>query len=206
METLNTTQATTLTHFPDTSTTTVSPRAGLLFRLTDHFSLRGAFYQGFRAPTLNELYRPFRVGNVQTNANAKLGPERLTGVEAGFNHSLGRGFFWRATGFWNRVKDPISNVTLSTTPALILRQRQNLGRLRVQGDRCGNRISNQHAMGHSGPVSFRRSHSQRFFGQSGSRRKVRPSGSKASSKLGPQLFQSKVAQRKPSWPLGELAI
>ena len=130
---LNTTQETTLTRFPDTSTTTVSPRAAMLFRLTDRFSLRGAFYQGFRAPTLNELYRPFRVGNVQTNANANLGAERLTGVEAGFNHSLGRRFFWRATGFWNRVKDPISNVTLSATPALILRQRQNLGRLRVQG-------------------------------------------------------------------------
>ena len=111
----------------------MSPRAGLLFRLTDHFSLRGAFYQGFRAPTLNELYRPFFLGGVLTNANANLGPERLAGVEVGFNHSPGRGFFWRATGFWNRVKDPISNVTLSATPALILRQRQNLGRLRVRG-------------------------------------------------------------------------
>ena len=132
-EILNTTKATTLTHFPDTSTTTVSPRAGMLVHLTDHFSLRGAFYQGFRAPTLNELYRPFRVGNVQTSANANLGPERLTGVEVGFNHALGRGLFWRATGFWNRVKAPISNVTLSATQALIIRQRQNLGQLRVRG-------------------------------------------------------------------------
>lgn len=132
-EILNTTQATTLSRFRDSSETTVSPRAGLLFRLTDRFSLRGAFYQGFRAPTLNELYRPFRVGNVQTNENENLGPERLTGGEVGFNHILSRNLFWRVTGFWNRVKDPISNVTLSVTQALITRRRQNLGRLRVRG-------------------------------------------------------------------------
>ena len=34
-------------------------------------------------PTLNELYRPFRVGNDATAANALLSPERLTGIEGG---------------------------------------------------------------------------------------------------------------------------
>jgi outer membrane receptor protein involved in Fe transport len=132
-EIVNATQATTLTHFRDTSETTVTPRAGVTFHLTDGFSLRGAFYQGFRAPTLNELYRPFRVGNVQTNANDHLGPERLTGGEVGFNYAVTRNLFWRATGFWNRLKDSISNVTISVTPTLITRQRQNLGRARVRG-------------------------------------------------------------------------
>lgn len=132
-EIVNATQTTTLTPFRDTSETTVTPRAGITFHLTDGFSLRGAFYQGFRAPTLNELYRPFRVGNVQTNANDHLGPERLTGGEVGFNYAITGKLFWRATGFWNRLKDSISNVTISVTPTLITRQRQNLGRARVRG-------------------------------------------------------------------------
>jgi outer membrane receptor protein involved in Fe transport len=132
-EILNATGQTTVTNFRDTSETTVTPRAGLVFHVNDHFSLRGAFYQGFRAPTLNELYRPFRVGNVQTNANENLGPERLTGGEAGFNYTITRNLFWRVTGFWNRLKDSISNVTVAVTPNLITRQRQNLGRSRVRG-------------------------------------------------------------------------
>ncbi len=121
------------TAFPRTSETSVSPRAGALYRLTDSLSVRGAYYRGFRAPTLNELYRPFRVGNVQTNENPELGPERLAGGEAGFNYSAWGKVFWRMTGFWNSLRDPISNVTQSVSPELIIRQRQNLGRLRVRG-------------------------------------------------------------------------
>jgi outer membrane receptor protein involved in Fe transport len=132
-ETVMATGETTLTHFLRTSQTAVSPRAGLLYRLSHSFAVRGAYYQGFRAPSLNELYRPFRVGNVQTLENEALRAERLTGAEAGFNHAPTRDFFWRVTTFWNRVKDPISNLTLSVTPALITRQRQNLGRLDVRG-------------------------------------------------------------------------
>ena len=132
-EILNTTQKTTITDFPDRAETTVTPRAGITFHLTDHFTLRGSFYQGFRAPTLNELYRPFRVGNVQTNANENLGAERLIGSEVGFNYMITKKLFWRATGFWNRLKDPVSNVTTSVTENLITRQRQNLGRSRIRG-------------------------------------------------------------------------
>lgn len=132
-EIVTSTEAQTVTLFPDTSEITVTPRAGILYHVTDHLAVRGAFYQGFRAPTLNELYRPFRVGNVNTEGNPDLGPERLTGGEVGFNHIITRSLLWRVTGFWNRVKDPISNVTISVTPALITRQRQNLGRARVRG-------------------------------------------------------------------------
>ena len=132
-EILNTTQETTLTDYPDRAETTVTPRVGITFHLTDHFTLRGSFYQGFRAPTLNELYRPFRVGNVQTNANENLGAERLIGSEAGFNYVITKKLFWRATGFWNRLKDPVSNVTISVMENLITRQRQNLGRSRIRG-------------------------------------------------------------------------
>jgi outer membrane receptor protein involved in Fe transport len=124
----------TVIDFPERAQTAFSPRLGLLYRLTNNVSLVGSAYRAFRAPTLNELYRGFRVGNVVTNANSDLTAERLTGAEAGAqfgafrNRLTGRGTF-----FWSDVTDPIGNVTLNVTPTLITRQRQNLGRTRSRG-------------------------------------------------------------------------
>ena len=132
-EIVNATGATTVTPYSDTSKTRVTPRGGVLVHLGDHFAVRGAAYGGFRAPSLNELYRPFRVGNVLTLGNPDLGPERLVGGELGLNHTLSSKLSWRATAFWDRVNDPIANVTVSSTPSLITRQRKNLGQTRIRG-------------------------------------------------------------------------
>jgi iron complex outermembrane receptor protein len=110
----------------------VTPRGAIVAHAGRGVVIRGSAYGGFRAPSLNELYRPFRVGNVLTEGNDALGAERLAGVEGGAAGG-GRRFNWQATVFWSRLNDPISNVTISSTPALITRQRQNLGRARVAG-------------------------------------------------------------------------
>src|SRR3546814_13435035 len=61
-----------------------STRTDTLFPYTTLFrSLRAAAYTGLRQPTLNELYRPFVVFPVVTQANANLENERLEGFEAG---------------------------------------------------------------------------------------------------------------------------
>ena len=133
LEIFNPTMQNTLTQFPSKGELAVSPKVGLRFRLHPRLAVRSLLYQSFRAPSLNELYRPFRVGNVATQANSDLISERLTGGEIGFNFPLSPKLFLRVTGFWNRLKDPISNVTLSVTPELITRQRQNLGRVRARG-------------------------------------------------------------------------
>jgi len=117
----------------DRDDTVVSPRAAVLYHLTDRVSAWGAVSSGFRAPTLNELYRQFRVGTVLTLANNTLGPERLVGGEAGLNVAPTPDTSWRITWFDNRVSDPVSNVTRSISPALITRQRDNLGRTRIRG-------------------------------------------------------------------------
>ena len=111
----------------------VSGRIGLLYHFDEAVSLWGAVGSGFRAPTLNELYRQFRVGSVTTLNNPDLGPERLIGFEGGLNIAPTNQVFFRVTGFWNRIKDPVSNVTLTVEPTLITRQRQNLGQTRVWG-------------------------------------------------------------------------
>jgi outer membrane receptor protein involved in Fe transport len=99
-----------------------------------HFSLGGSFYRAFRAPTLNELYRGFRVGNVVTNANQDLRAERLTGGEGGFAfRTFAERVTLRTNFFWSEIHDPIANVTVSSTPALITRRRQNLGAIRARG-------------------------------------------------------------------------
>ena len=133
LEEVVSTGATTLNELADKDNSVLSPRVGLLYHLTDKTSIWSAFSWGFRAPTLYELYQPFRVGKIFTGANAQLGPERLIGSESGFNYSITPDLFWRTTGFWNRVKDSVSNVTLEITPNLITRQRQNLGEIRIWG-------------------------------------------------------------------------
>jgi outer membrane receptor protein involved in Fe transport len=111
-----------------------SPRLSLLYRAGDVLSLTASAYRAFRAPVLNELYRSFRVGNVLTQANEALGPERLSAVEAGARlESRQHRASLRATLFSMTTSDTIANVTLSSTPALITRQRQNLGGSRSRG-------------------------------------------------------------------------
>jgi outer membrane receptor protein involved in Fe transport len=111
-----------------------SPRAALLFQATERWAWTASAYRAFRAPTLNELYRAFRVGDVLTLANAELEAERLTGGETGALWTAPDGrISARATAFWMDVEQTIANVTLSTQPGLITRQRRNLGRTRSRG-------------------------------------------------------------------------
>ena len=118
---------------PEKRDTVTSPRVAAIYRVTDRVSLWANVGKGFRAPTLNELYRQFRVGTVLTLANNQLGPERLTGGEVGLQVSPLRQLAWRTTWFDNRITDPVSNVTISTSGANVTQQRQNLGKTQVSG-------------------------------------------------------------------------
>jgi outer membrane receptor protein involved in Fe transport len=111
-----------------------SPRASLLFQATDRWAWTASAYRAFRAPTLNELYRAFRVGDALTLANPELEAERLTGGETGALWTAPGGRITaRTTAFWMEVEQSIANVTLAIQPGLITRQRQNLGKTRSRG-------------------------------------------------------------------------
>jgi outer membrane receptor protein involved in Fe transport len=118
---------------PDKENTVGSPRAAALYRISDRVSVWGDLGWGYRAPTLNELYRQFRLGTVLTLPNNQLGPERLVGGEAGVRVTPARHISWRTTFFANRVRDPVSNVTIASSGANVTQQRQNLGRTRIRG-------------------------------------------------------------------------
>jgi len=120
--------------FPSRSDIAFDPRLSVLRSLSPNVSVTASAYRSFRAPTLNELYRSFRLGSVLTNSNAGLKAEHLTGAEAGVNaNGFDQKLELRSTFFWSDIVNPIENVTLSNTPALITRQRQNLGRTRSRG-------------------------------------------------------------------------
>jgi outer membrane receptor protein involved in Fe transport len=103
--------------------TFVSPNGGIAVGLK-RFRLRASGYRSFRSPTLNELYRNFRVGNALTLANADLVPEGLVGVETGFDWNTETSSV-AFTLFRNDLNNLVDNATISTSPTLILRQRQN---------------------------------------------------------------------------------
>ena len=130
-------------HPADRDGEVVSGRLGVTREVGDGAVVRVAGYSGFRPATLNELYRPFRVGNDVTEANAALKPEQLQGLEAGVSRKGAKGLI-EATAFWNRIEDPVVNVTLGAGPATfpiggfipaggVLRQRQNAGRIDAFG-------------------------------------------------------------------------
>jgi outer membrane receptor protein involved in Fe transport len=116
-------------------------RTGAVLDLGQGMKLRSAAYLGWRMPTLNELFRPFRAGADATAANVLLDPERLRGIEGGLQYSS-PGIDLSATVFANRLSHAIANVTLGHGPgnfpgvgfvAGVFRQRQNIDAVEVRG-------------------------------------------------------------------------
>ena len=107
-------------------------RLGLRRDFAEGLYWRAAAYAGFRQATLNELYRPFRVGANNTLANPALNPERLYGVESGLGGDWPGGGA-SATLFYNRLDDAVTNVTLSAAPSGTTFERENAGSVDAVG-------------------------------------------------------------------------
>jgi outer membrane receptor protein involved in Fe transport len=127
--------------FADRSGWRPTARAGAVYDAGGGFSVRSAAYLGWRIPTLNELFRPFRAGPDATAANPLLKPERLSGAEAGIRYARA-GVELQLTGFVNRLSDAIANVTIGHGPGQFpgvgfvagnFSQRQNLDAVKVKG-------------------------------------------------------------------------
>jgi outer membrane cobalamin receptor len=130
-------------HFPNRGGTEATGRLGAAYDVGPA-TLRAAAYRGWRLPTLNELYRPFRVGADATAANASLDPERMLGAELGLDLRPLPDIVLRATGYWNRLDGAIANVTIANGPgtfpgvgfvsaAGVYRVRQNLDAVVARG-------------------------------------------------------------------------
>ena len=142
-------------HFDNRSGLRPTARLGAVVDVGGGLSFRSAAYLGWRMPTLNELFRPFRAGPDATAANPELDPERLIGAEAGLRYHRGA-IEIALTGFVNRLSDAIANVTLGQGPGQFpgvgfvagnFSQRQNLDAVKVRGVEAS-------AKAHRGPWSF----------------------------------------------------
>ena len=131
-------------HYPDRGGWQPTGRAGLAWRPAKGLALRTAAYAGWRLPTLNELYRPFRAGTDATAANPLLAPERLKGAEAGLDWRPAAHARIGVTAFANRLEDGIANVTMGQGPGTFpgvgfvavggaYRVRQNIGAIVSRG-------------------------------------------------------------------------
>ena len=121
--------------FKDRSGWEPTARIGAAYDATPALTLRGAAYLGWRLPTLNELYRPFRVGPDATAANPALEPERSRGVEVGADFQPLSTVRLGVTLYALRAENIVSNITLAQGPGVFpgvgfvfgsFRQRLNL--------------------------------------------------------------------------------
>ena len=149
---------------PERSGEVVSARLAARRMIGGGWAARAAAYSGFRPATLNELHRPFRVGNDLTEANAGLVPETLQGIEVGLAFE-GPISALTATLFWNRIDDAIVNVTIGEGPGTfpragfvpaggVLRQRQNAGTIEATGVEISARQTVRGGLDLTGAVSI----------------------------------------------------
>lgn len=128
---------------PDHERSAPTARLGMRRDLGGALSLRAAAYAGFRPPTLNELHRPFRVGNDVTEANPALDPERIFGGDIALEGESAD-IDWSFGVFATRLDDAIVNVTLGAGPGTfppgvfvpaggVFRQRRNAGAIEAVG-------------------------------------------------------------------------
>ncbi|MEM6682319.1 MAG: TonB-dependent receptor [Pseudomonadota bacterium] len=109
------------------------------------WQLNARGYTGYRMPSLNEFFRPFRVGNDITEANPLLENERLRGVDIGIAYEPLSGQFVRLTLFRNWLKDAVANISIAGTAGGFIapcgfvpsggscRQRGNLEQVSIAG-------------------------------------------------------------------------
>lgn len=131
----NSTSTSVITTYPAKTNSAFAPRLGVKYTILPSLTLRGSFYQAFRAPTLSEEYRTFFAGPNTFMGNPSLTPEHLTGYDGGFDWQPIAAFELRATAFWNgyRELDDFVFKMPGSTPGSAILQRENLGSATAKG-------------------------------------------------------------------------
>ena len=115
----------------------VEPSASLewIHEMPRDVESRVALGSGFRLPTLNELYRPFRVRDDIVEANAELDPERFLNAEAGLDWKANDEWKLGAAVFHHWISDAVANVPETPTPPSggTKSTRDNVNEARVAG-------------------------------------------------------------------------
>jgi len=88
---------------------TLNPRVALVYQPAAATTLKLLYNEGFRAPSMYELY--YQDGGISAKANPNLRPEKIRSWELIWEQKLGPGLLFKTAGFYYRVNDLISQVT-----------------------------------------------------------------------------------------------
>ena len=130
--------------FADRNGVEPSLSAALDYRVSDSLRVRTSAGTSFRLPTINELYRPFRVRSDITEANAALEPEHFHTVDLGVEWAPSERFSCHLRFFHYWIDDVIANMPVTDQeeaesivaflpPGGALAQRRNVEQARVRG-------------------------------------------------------------------------
>jgi outer membrane receptor protein involved in Fe transport len=118
--------------FEERDFTVASPRLAARVRVADAWTLRGAYFQGFRAPTLAELYRSFETPTFRGLSNPDLQEERLKGGDLGIELARGR-VSAQLNAFYNRLENFVGSAEVGFVNGKFTVQATNVAAVRSQG-------------------------------------------------------------------------
>lgn len=101
---------------PDRSYSHFDPRLGLKYHLTDDLALRGAVYESFAAPGMNQTFRTYVSSTTLNLGNGALVPETNLGGEFGFVYD-DNALSVEANGFYNTLDKFITSGKLCSSAA-----------------------------------------------------------------------------------------
>ncbi|MCG3200172.1 MAG: Hemin receptor [Gammaproteobacteria bacterium] len=118
------------------SDSSLTPKLGMRYAVTDADHVYAAYVQGFRAPPFSDVNIALVLPqfNYVVLANPDLEPERSHGMELGWNHS-GEQAWWRLVGYYNHYEDLIesrANLGVDASGAAVF-QSVNRDRARIFG-------------------------------------------------------------------------
>jgi outer membrane receptor protein involved in Fe transport len=98
---------------------------------SETIAARASLRSHVRQPTLNELYRPYRVGAFSVAANENLKAERITGIEIGLDWQVTERMSASLGLFHDQLNDSVANVSEPSNPNDATRR--NLEKAKVDG-------------------------------------------------------------------------
>jgi outer membrane receptor protein involved in Fe transport len=118
--------------FPTRTFNVVNPRLAMRYQLIEELAIRGAYYEGFRAPTLAERYRSFESPTFRGLSNPDLEEENLRGGEAGLDIRAGR-FDGQVNVFYNRLENFVGSAEFGFVDGKFTVINTNVAEVRSRG-------------------------------------------------------------------------
>lgn len=120
--------------YADRRDTAFSPKAMLSLQANTDWTLRAAFGQAYRFPTVAEMFQTYTGPNNIKMNDPGLKPEQVRSTELAAERALAGGGLWRTSLFWEDKRDAlISQTDTVSVPGSSITSIQNVDKIRTQG-------------------------------------------------------------------------